>query len=501
MSCDVSRREFLRLTGLAIGGAVLAACGVATTRSTAPAATSPDASGGPAGAATGGAGASPVRAPKPGRSTTPSDTASAAIGGALAILGRPTDRSVTVNSLPAADGRLVIEYGTASGSYTARTAEQQVSAGVPVETVIAGLAPGTRYFWRADDGSEPGPEGSFTTQRAPGSAFTFEIAGDSHPERLGKEFDPGLYVRMLSGAAADDPDFYIAMGDDFSVDALKTVDPDTVRALYVTQRGWMGRVGRPLFLVNGNHEQAALANLDGTPDNVAVWAQTARNANYPQPGPDRFYSGDAEPVDHIGLLRDYYAWTWGDALFAVIDFYWHSPVVVDNAFGAGHGTKAKRDLWQVTLGDAQYAWLKRTLESSDARYKFVFAHHVLGTGRGGVELAGTYEWGDEAGLASHRPGWASTIHRLMAEAGVTVFFQGHDHIFVRQELDGVVYQTLAEPADPNDALNNAAAYRSGDKLPSSGRLRVGVAPSGVKVEYVRSYLEKPDEIADSYTIV
>ena len=38
-----------------------------------------------------------------------------------------------------------------------------------------------------------------------------------------------------------------------------------------------------------------------------------------------------------------------------------------------------------TLGDAQYHWFKRTLEQSKAKYKFVFAHHVLGTGRGGID--------------------------------------------------------------------------------------------------------------------
>jgi hypothetical protein len=54
-----------------------------------------------------------------------------------------------------------------------------------------------------------------------------------------------------------------------------------VRALYVTQRDWLGLVEVPLFLVNDNHEQAALADLESTVDNVAVWAQTAHNANSP----------------------------------------------------------------------------------------------------------------------------------------------------------------------------------------------------------------------------
>ena len=138
--------------------------------------------------------------------------------------------------------------------------------------------------------------------------------------------------------------------------------------------------------MNGNHEQAARALLDGTPESPAVLAGLARNAFFALPAPDAYYSGDAEVIDGIGLLRDYYAWTWGDALFIVLDPYWHSPTLVDNEPGGGGGQGRRgRDLWDVTIGDAQYAWLTRTLEASRARYIFVLTHHVMGTGRGGVE--------------------------------------------------------------------------------------------------------------------
>lgn len=39
----------------------------------------------------------------------------------------------------------------------------------------------------------------------------------------------------------------------------------------------------------------------------------------------------------------------------------------------------------ISLRDAQYKWFKKTLEQSKAKYKFAFAHHVLGTGRSGNE--------------------------------------------------------------------------------------------------------------------
>jgi phosphodiesterase/alkaline phosphatase D-like protein len=419
---------------------------------------------------------------------------------ATEILGRPTDTSVTVNVVPSRPMDIHYEYGTAPGAYSASTVPQAVSAGEPAETLISGLQPDTRYYYRIRYGDAAGPERTFMTQRAPGSTFTFAIQGDSHPERAGRQFDADLYARTLQSAAADRPDFSLTIGDDFSVDSLRTVDRETVRQLYLDQRQWLGLVGSPVFLVNGNHEQASLANLDGTPDNVAVWAQTARNAYYPQPAPDAFYSGDAQPVEPIGLLRDYYAFTWGDALFVVIDPYWHSPTTVDNQFGADRASKRGRDPWDVTLGDAQYQWFRQTLETSTARHTFVFAHHVLGTGRGGIERATSYEWGDAAGLAAHRPGWDRTIQQLMADNGVTIFFQGHDHIFVRQVLDGVVYQTLPEPAHPFYSFENAEAYRSGDKLPNSGHVRVTVAPAAVTVDYVRSYLDRPDEVAFSYVV-
>jgi len=383
-----------------------------------------------------------------GKGPLPAPTSSNPNFVAPEISGRPTDTSITINVVPVSDMQITISYGPENGS--TQTVAVNGKGNTPTEIALTNLTPDTSYSYTVNGGEQH----TFHTARALGSAFTFDIQGDSHPERVGKQFSANLYTKTLLSAASDQPDFYMTIGDDFSVDALKNVNPQTVTAQYINQRQWLGLVDAPVFLINGNHEQAALANLNGTTDNVAVWAQTARNAYYPQPTPDAFYTGDAEPVEYIGLLRDYYAFTWGDALFVVIDPYWHSKVTVDNTFGDGGkgqqgGQKGKRDLWEVTLGDTQYQWFKQTLETSSAKYKFVFTHHVLGTGRGGVELANSYEWGDSANISQHRPGWDKTIQQIMAENHVSIFFQGHDHLFAKQELDGIIYQTLPTPADPN----------------------------------------------------
>jgi len=439
----------------------------------------------------GGAGAAPNVLPA---GPAPTDT------GFLAppMPGRPTRNSIVLNSLPAEAMSLTVEYGTAPDRLDRRTPPATVAGGQPVETVIDGLTGGTRYYYRVVRDGSPGAVRSFVTQAPPGDSFTFVAQGDSHPERAGKQFDEALYRKTLASEAAAQADFAIAIGDDFSVDTLKTVDATTVRNVYQRQRPWLGTVGVPWFLVNGNHEQASRANLDGTPDNVAVWAQNSRNSLFPQPAPDNFYRGDAEEVPHIGLLRDYYAFTWGDALFVIIDPYWHSPQAVDNSFGDKSGKT--RDPWEATLGETQYRWLTETLRSSTATHKFVFAHHVNGTGRGGVELAGTYEWGNAAQYPAKRPGWPTTIHQLFVETGVTIFFQGHDHIYVHQELDGVTYQSLPEPANPFYSWENADAYDSGTELPNSGHVRVEVSRDVVTVSYVRTWLDRPDEVADRYEV-
>jgi hypothetical protein len=400
--------------------------------------------------------------------------------GLTQILGRPTDRSIALSVHSPTDVEAYVEYGTAPGSLTARTQAAAVKAGVPCVFQLDALRADTRYAYRlltrqsGQDAFSAGTEHTFFTQRATGRTFTFALQGDSHPERVGIMYDPNLYRRTLANVQKDQPDFYVLMGDDFSVGPLLRqgqLTQEGVNGLYVNQRQFLSAIGGsvPLFLVNGNHEQAARFLLKGTADSAPLFSGRARTTFFPLPAPDDFYTGDTEQIEGIGLLRDYYAWTWGDALFVVIDPYWHSPAQVDPSYGAdpgrgaaGRGARAagaragdggagrrqaanpraeragaNRDWWGMTIGDAQYRWLQDTLTESKARYKFVFAHHVMGTGRGGVEMADLYEWGgkDRTGqrqFEKYRPGWELPIHQLMVKTGVTIFFQGHDHLFARR---------------------------------------------------------------------
>ena len=179
-------------------------------------------------------------------------------------------------------------------------------------------------------------------------------------------------------------------------------------------------------------------------------------------------------------------------------------------------TSPKPKNWDWTLGLPQYTWLKNTLEGSTAKYKFVFAHHIRGQGRGGIQEAKLFEWGGLQSLtgtntfATYRPGWAKPIHQLFKDTKVTIFFQGHDHVFAHEVLDSIVYQALPMAADSTyeiGMLANADSYVS-DTVDGTGHVRVSVTPECVKVDYVKAYLpadtitgvHKNKEIGFTYTI-
>jgi Calcineurin-like phosphoesterase len=415
------------------------------------------------------------------------------------ILGRPTTNSVVLSLLSATDQTLNITYSGENA--IPQTMSAALMANIPQAVTLTGLTPGTQYYYSVN-GGELQP---FHTARLPGSTFTFTIQADSH---LDSNTSQAVYQQTLANQRSDQPDFVIDLGDTFMTDKYK---PYTSAApQYLAQRYFLSQVGQsaPLFLILGNHDgEGASKGSDG--QEMSAWAAQLRTRYFPNPAPDSFYSGNATTEPAVGFLQDYYAWEWGDALFVVLDPYWFTPPTKGN----------QTNLWNPTLGEAQYQWLKTTLETSRARWKFVFIHQLLsGTdknGRGGVEVAPFYEWGGHNPDGSYafdeyRPGWESPIHSLLVTHNVTTVFHGHDHLFIKQELDGIIYQEVPQPsAARSNNTNNAAeyGYLTGDVLGSPGHIRVTVSPDGVTVEYVRSYLhgdeksgQQNGQVDYSYTI-
>ena len=410
------------------------------------------------------------------------------------ILGRPTSTSVVLSVLCDHDAGAVVAYGMQKTDFVDRTERVSLAKDHPHEIILEKLKPDTAYFYRLLDGAAEKImcEGKFHTARTPGSTFSFTVTADSH---LDQNTDPALHQRTLANVLADTPDFHIDLGDTFM--AEKHENRGNATRQYLAQRFYFGQLAQfaPLFLVLGNHDGEERKLLRDGADSLAIWANTMRKRYFPNPVPDGFYTGNAATDPLAGLLQDYYAWSWGDALFVVLDPYWHAA------------DQRSDERWELSLGNTQYNWLKQTLAASNARFKFVFIHQLVGgidrQGRGGVEAAAFGEWGGRnadgsEGFQDHRPGWELPIHQLLVRNQVTAVFHGHDHLFARQELDGIVYQEVPQPGDPHGNTRNAVeyGYRDGTIFGSSGYMRVTVAPDRLRVDYVR-----PDRsVAHTYTI-
>jgi hypothetical protein len=418
------------------------------------------------------------------------------------ILGNPTANSITLSLLTQVSLNVCIQYGIVSGKYDSQIGVSSLQKDQPAELKITGLKLDTQYYYRichqtpGDTGFSASPESIFHTQRTSGDSFVFTIDADPHFDTNSDNNKIDLAFSSISNLK---PDFDIDLGDTFMAEKMGNPTSDQVTVVYVQKRDDFGIFGGsvPLYIVTGNHDGGLGTNI------VAKLASGARELYYQSQYSDGFYSGVSKEVQLAGPHANYYSWTWGDALFVVLDPFWNS--------------QKDKSGWGMTLGKTQYDWLKSTLEKSQAKYKFVFAHNLVGGSdsnmRGGAEAAKFYEWGGQNtdfswGFDANRPGWGKPIHQLLMDNHVTIFFHGHDHFYARQEKDEVIYQECPQPGATNPKPHNDEyGYQNGVFLGSAGFIKVTVSSSSVTVDYIKTYLSseemaghKNGEIAYSYTV-
>ncbi len=433
------------------------------------------------------------------------------------LLGRPTNNSITINIVPNTTIEYHYQYGLTAGANTWSTSNVTATGGQPHEVIITGLSPNTQYFYRMQYHA-PGDsmsdwvnrsEHSFRTQRALGDSFTFSITSDSHIGiLLGNTTN---WTNTLNEVASDHPDFEIDLGDTMSMDSVTNAAGAETAYKNTLQYFNLVSASSPIFLVAGNHEQTEGWHMTAsTGYQLPVLATNAMKKFFVNPVPGGFYSGDTNTLAAISddhLREDYYSWTWGDALFVVIDPYWFSttkPYTTDPG-GGESDTTGSGDSWDWTLGLDQFNWFKTTLQNSSAKYKFVFAHQIDGSqnvsgqadyGHGGANSANLVEMGgyNEAGTtyqwATERSGWGSDpVHQMMVANGVSAFFHGHDHQYAYEQLNGMVYQSV-----PSASFTGSfGIYTTGngyttwaDSSQNPGYLKVTVGPSQTHVDFIRT---------------
>ena len=364
-----------------------------------------------------------------------------------------------------------LEYGYAKDSLKNKSAILSISKKSPKNIVVSALAPGAVLFYRVRYLTSKSKSylatqiSSIKTDQVL-STNTFAVQADPH---MDQNSSAEVYLGTLKEVVKAAPAFLMDLGDIFMVDKLQDKSEKNIRERFELMKGYYGNLGNvPLKITLGNH--------DGELGYSKFNTKNYRKEYFPeQTGELAYYSFEGPGQLHI-----------------VLDPFTYTT------------ENPKDDGWQWTLGKVQYDWLVKTLQTSTAPHKFIYIHHLLvgnAQSRGGVEIAHLNEWGGKSndgsyGFDQYRPGWGKPIHTLLVENKVGFVFKGHDHLYVKQELDGIIYQTVPQPSHPGDKLDvKQYGYLSGKGVGESGFIKVRTEGAVAYVDFVKF----DGSIGDSYS--
>jgi hypothetical protein len=338
---------------------------------------------------------------------------------------------------------------------------------------VDGLAPGQHYEYEVvgctAQEERPLHGGSAVTQRPTGDHFSFALITDTHigsDLTFSNQGDESILAAVSRNMQAASPDFVVNLGDmlDYHEFGFNTPPPDAsiARQAYVNYRSTLGDL-----VANAAHYPVIGGWDSESGCNTGVEIERSRSQRLlylPTAGADTYPQGGS-------AFEDYYAFTWGDALFVVLNVFTYTPTCHLLSFDPG-----LPDDW--TLGQAQLDWLRQTLAGSHAKWKFLLVHHPVG-GNAGDDIDSAY--GRGGGRAAN-VGEQAIVHQMMRDYGVQIFFYGHDHVFTDMVVDGIHYALPGSAGAIWKFLQSETGYDT--FWPDSGWSRVDVTPDDVHVQFV-----------------
>lgn len=352
-----------------------------------------------------------------------------------------------------------------------------IPAGTPqiFQAHLEKLKAGTRYEFEVLDASaqlQPQGQGVFTTQRTDPAPFSFVAMTDAHINPSNPERDPIL--RALSDTATlYKPDLVLHLGDNIqtvgSTHGGPAQHPSHTPHFYLYWRNALGKLQAQAaqYVLNGNWE----GENGWHPEPNRTWARDARMLL--APAPDNALHPEGGSKD-----QDYYAFTWGDALFVTLNVTGYNTINHEHTNGPG-----RADDW--TLGKDQYEWLEKTLANSKATWKFIFIHHAVG-GNAGDDVNSRYGRG---GGRAAQVGEQAKVHALLKKYNVPIFFYGHDHVFTDMEVDGIHYICAGGAGAPWKFATDETGYEN--YIPESGFTLVDINGDKASVSYIKASPTNP----------
>ena len=403
---------------------------------------------------------------------TPVGRALAAVPVSTKLVGTATSNSFTIAISATSNIKVYVEYGYTKSKVAGKSPLFNISKGSTQNISIMNLRANSLIYYKVKYAVGSSLNYSSLTQRSVKtetaeevSSNTFAIQADPH---MDENSSADVYEGTLKQIVAASPAFLMDLGDIFMVDKLPNKSEANIRGRFELMKGYYQKLGSvPLKICLGNH--------DGELGYSSFNTKKYRKEYFPE---------------QTGELA-YFSFTGPDQLHVVLDPFTYT---MKNPTAAG---------WEWTLGKTQYDWLVETLKNSKEKHKFIYIHHLLvgdPTSRGGVEIAMKNEWGGKNndgtyGFDTNRPGWGKPIHQLLLDYKVGFVFKGHDHLYVKQELDGIIYQTVPQPSHPGDKINlNQYGYISGKGVGGSGFLKVSTTGIQAKVDFILF----DGKVADSY---
>ena len=405
--------------------------------------------------------------------STPIGKALAAVPVTAKLIGAATSSSFSIAVSASSSVKAYVEYGYSKGTIAGKSSIYNISKGSTQTISVTSLEANSLVYYKVKYTVGASKNFSSLTQRsvktAPLQALSsniFAIQADPH---MDENSSAAVYEGTLKQIVAASPAFLMDLGDIFMVDKLTDKSEANIRSRFELMKGFYQKLGDvPLKICLGNH--------DGELGYSKFNTKNYRKEYFPE---------------QTGELS-YYSFTGPDQLHVVLD-----PFTYTTKNPTANG-------WEWTLGKTQYDWFVETLKNSKEKHKFIYIHHLLvgdPQSRGGVEIAMKNEWGGKNsdgtnGFDANRSGWGKPIHQLLLDYKVGFVFKGHDHIYVKQELDGVIYQTVPQPSHPGDKINvNQYGYISGKGVGGSGFLKVSTSGNTAQVDFILF----DGKVADSYT--
>src|SRR6266702_3796613 len=292
----------------------------------------------------------------------------------------------------------------------------------------------------------------FATQAAAGDTapFTFDVFGDwGMVDANGNSPDmANLFAQVTASGAR----FAMTVGDNgynsgsqINYGDLQQTGANT-SAIFGPSFWTVAGSSIQLFTAVGNHGLSGTSHTD-----ITTWTQdqavSSSNGSYAN-GTYNCCSGST-----VNYGNEWYAFNAGPARFYVLDSAWGDT-------NGGTSTPYGQDYANhFSPGDPEYQWLLADLQAHPGVTKFAFMHYPWYSANSS-QTSDTF-------MTAVQPGATSSIESLLGQNGVKIVFNGHAHIYQRNNPSApgmpVTYVTGGGGAtlEPVTLCGNPAAYAIG----------------------------------------